>query len=534
MPVPAPMPQSDEEREAQRNFNVSMRQYVLDADALDVDGNRQLDFKEFCELVREREMGVQTAEVMRARFDAIDKDKSGTIDMGEFLLFAMRDTLARSAVKIGDLLASWDANGDGVVSRSEFRSAVRAMGVQAADELIDKAFDELDYTKSGELDQKDLIKRLQRESGMPKGVLKQQMRTLDWRKNMQGEDEASKLGSNVLDASKAKGTRAQRVATMDAQLKKFLRGYGGRLVDLFRTWDLDGDGLVDRKEFRRALKALGYDAPKRESDMMFDALDVDGGGKIEYHEIQALLAKAPSPTPLVVPGDDAEGSSSPSSPGMKASGSLPTLAGSGSASGGQARSKLGYSISAPRFLDPEYRASRPKARRLPRQRVMIRPPAPLPMASLLDTIGGGMGRRTRATQQGAEHGPYHDAGESPHSPHQHYRPLGDDELAYWDSRGQPAPWEGQGWSPADSRRTRMSIPRRYSPPPQKPQRPTLRLSRSFIVTPELSDAEWFASWLGGVGEGRGRHARVAVGGSGKPGEGGHVHTPGPLTLRRDA
>ena len=32
----------------------------------------------------------------------------------------------------------------------------------------------------------------------------------------------------------------------------------GKLIDMFREWDVNGDGEISRAEFRRALRALGY------------------------------------------------------------------------------------------------------------------------------------------------------------------------------------------------------------------------------------------------------------------------------------
>ena len=46
------------------------------------------------------------------------------------------------------------------------------------------------------------------------------------------------------------------------QLKDALRANAGRVIDLFREWDTDGDGEVSRKEFHVAMPRLGFDATK--------------------------------------------------------------------------------------------------------------------------------------------------------------------------------------------------------------------------------------------------------------------------------
>ena len=70
-------------------------------------GIRRARTSQFCTLVREREMGVQTAEVMRARFKHMDIDGNGTIELSEFLVFALRDCLTRSGARLVDVFKKW-------------------------------------------------------------------------------------------------------------------------------------------------------------------------------------------------------------------------------------------------------------------------------------------------------------------------------------------------------------------------------------------------------------------------------------------
>lgn len=77
---------------------------------------------------------------------------------------------------------------------------------------------------------------------------------------------------------------------MQEQLKKVLNEHGAKLIDLFREWDDDGNGAVDKHEFRKAIAALGYDAPKSQIDALFNSMDEDGSGWIEYHELKDALS----------------------------------------------------------------------------------------------------------------------------------------------------------------------------------------------------------------------------------------------------
>ena len=75
-------------------------------------------------------------------------------------------------------------------------------------------------------------------------------------------------------------TVALEVKTLKDQLAKSLAQVG----DLFRTWDRDGSGRVDKAEFRRTVEALGIVASEDACDTIFDEFDVDRSGTIDYSE----------------------------------------------------------------------------------------------------------------------------------------------------------------------------------------------------------------------------------------------------------
>ena len=74
-------------------------------------------------------------------------------------------------------------------------------------------------------------------------------------------------------------------------LRDALSCTGNRVTDLLRAWDSEGNGLVERREFRRAVRAMGFDvvASSDEIDALFDSFDADGSGVLEYRELHQLL-----------------------------------------------------------------------------------------------------------------------------------------------------------------------------------------------------------------------------------------------------
>ena len=73
------------------------------------------------------------------------------------------------------------------------------------------------------------------------------------------------------------------------QLRDALSKAAVRVIDLFRDWDDDGDGVVTRKEFHKAMADLGFNVPKAEIDALFTEWDPDGSGSLDHKELTKRL-----------------------------------------------------------------------------------------------------------------------------------------------------------------------------------------------------------------------------------------------------
>ena len=58
---------------------------------------------------------------------------------------------------------------------------------------------------------------------------------------------------------------------------------------LLSSGDQSGDGLLDMKEFRKEVLALGVQASPQDIDKLFRSLDDDGGGSMDMNEIKKAL-----------------------------------------------------------------------------------------------------------------------------------------------------------------------------------------------------------------------------------------------------
>ena len=62
-----------------------------------------------------------------------------------------------------------------------------------------------------------------------------------------------------------------------------------RVITVLHEWDQNGDGIVSRREFHLAMAMLDVNAPKETIDSLFNLMDKDESGGIEYKELQAAL-----------------------------------------------------------------------------------------------------------------------------------------------------------------------------------------------------------------------------------------------------
>lgn len=277
----------------QETFRTAMRNNAAEYDeAEEIDPQAVgLNFTEFCALVRDRETGEHTTDELRARFRFLDVTGSGRIEKHEYLRFALRDALARSVSRICEIFSTWDEDGDGVVDEREFRRAVRSLGfADVPAKQIDAVFREFDEDGSGEISRFELEKRLRKFAGV---IVEQQheLRRLD-------DTIRAQKGAALHSTVKLDRTSDRPVSEL---IREALAANMVRVIDLFRDWDEDGNGLIDKEEFFKGITALGVDVVRHDADELFDQFDVDLGGTIEYKELNKLLRQRVRPCHRLTP-----------------------------------------------------------------------------------------------------------------------------------------------------------------------------------------------------------------------------------------
>ena len=202
----------------------------------------------------------------------------------------LRARLASQWQRVRDLLHQWDADGNGRISRAEWAVAIpKALGSGVSASAANALFDHFDTDHSGEVDFNELHAVLRQGSSIElEGQL--QSGAVAFERNISQRfgvrHEMGKVGSNVVDGLKLQGASLE--AMMDALRAKIASSLQ-RTLNLFAEWDTDGSGSIDRQEFVRALAVLGLEPDAAVATALFDALDADHSGTLEFAELHTKL-----------------------------------------------------------------------------------------------------------------------------------------------------------------------------------------------------------------------------------------------------
>ena len=145
---------------------------------------------------------------------------------------------------------------------------------------MDALFDELDADGSGSVDYAELSAKLR--AGLDVEIAAELQ---------EGAVAFDTTAANrfALRTDVDERTGPLKLLSIDELRHSLLEG-AGRVASLFTLMDRDGDGCVSRDEFRLVLPLLNFDTSAVEIvDAVFDELDVDGGGTLEYAELASAL-----------------------------------------------------------------------------------------------------------------------------------------------------------------------------------------------------------------------------------------------------
>ncbi|CAM9929170.1 unnamed protein product, partial [Ectocarpus sp. 13 AM-2016] len=161
---------------------------------------------------------------------------------------------------------------------------------------IRRRFMSLDAFRAGVLGASDLLQAL-KDGGCYLG-LEEEARLLD---ALETEESASRFDTEggvsyrelLLFCARHAGKWSEGQPLLAERLREALRSQAKTTADvrrLFRRLDDDGDGFIDRKDFKIGLHSLGLGFVTRdEREMLMDALDAEGSGRVRYADFASFF-----------------------------------------------------------------------------------------------------------------------------------------------------------------------------------------------------------------------------------------------------
>lgn len=181
-------------------------------------------------------------------------------------LEALLRRMANDSGTLLDLFMRWDADGDGTVCKDEFAAAVNHMGFKFSKEICDQLFSFFDK------DDSDAV------------TLEEIEATLEWgrdRKNVR----PLLAGWRQLTLDFGDGE-----TSIFEQIRNNLAAQGKHPIDLFKDFDADGGGTLDREELGYLIHTLGGMRPSPdELGKLFDSFEHDESGNVSFKDLTAKL-----------------------------------------------------------------------------------------------------------------------------------------------------------------------------------------------------------------------------------------------------
>jgi len=226
----------------------------------------------------------------------------------------LREALHRRVALVVDVFKDFD-KGDGNIDKKGFKKALRRLGLSEATprKLVNALWGSWDADCSGSLGIAELRKVLRSERKGGDGIMSDDAAALlesraREAKRQALKDQAAARRAMIQAAERNAQANKQQMEALNKveSLYRDLGVHGKEALALFAQWDVDGDGLVSRLEFRRAMEVLGLGNEKSVIDALFDLMDYDDSGDITTAELGQALTPSLSLTltiflPLTLP-----------------------------------------------------------------------------------------------------------------------------------------------------------------------------------------------------------------------------------------
>jgi len=178
---------------------------------------------------------------------------------------------------VSAIFTAIDSNADGSLSFDEFSSAIKSLRLEPSfsDAQLRRVFDAVDLNRSGSINYYEFV---------------QCFRVTDTAGASGSDSSASgaTAGAGAMASPAEGGNRTWQRSVIERVIATLFE-YRLELVSAFKLFDVDGNGVITREEFRKGLQALtsltGSPITDMQADELMRALDRDESGTIDYGEV---------------------------------------------------------------------------------------------------------------------------------------------------------------------------------------------------------------------------------------------------------
>ena len=212
------------------------------------------------------------------------------------------ESLIRTNSTINELVQSWAKGGTGDISKMDFRKHIRKIVDSPNVVEVDALFCELDADGGGTLDVGELkaaFKKLQQEVVNNSGLVDDMMAKIAILRERAADVESVAATTEQAEKAEAQFSEIRDKVGVRAKLGKLFAKSSLKIdATVVASWTAANgekrpDGELDCIGFRVNVRSMGMpnDVTDAEVDGLFGELDSDGGGTLDFKELQASLKK---------------------------------------------------------------------------------------------------------------------------------------------------------------------------------------------------------------------------------------------------